>query len=251
VPAGPVDIRRALDAMPQLGWMASPDGTLEYLNRRAAEYAGLAVDDLLGWDWGWVVHPDDLPGTLAAWTRSVQTGAPHEVEFRLRRHDGRFRWFLTRAEPTRDADGRVTRWFGTCTDIDDRKRAEFALRATAGLFRAFVERSDLGFALLTPDRTVTYASPGAGRLLGRPPGAVVGTPARLWVHPDDLDALGRVLDEASDRPGEAVKLAARVRQPEGTYLAVRGWAANLLPDPDVRAVAVTFWDAAGPSPAGG
>ena len=241
MPASPADLRRALDALPQLVWLA---GAVEYLNRRCAEYAGLAVDDLLGWDWGWVVHPDDLPATLAAWTRSVQHGTPHEVEFRLRRHDGRYRWFLVRAEPTRDADGRVARWFGTCTDIDDRRRAEFALAATAGLFRAFVERSDLGFVLLAPDRTVRYASPGAGRLLGRPPGAVTGTAARDWVHPDDLADLARVLDEADARPGEAVVLSARLKQPEGTYRAVRGWAANLLPDPDVRGVAVTFWEAA-------
>jgi PAS domain S-box-containing protein len=230
--------------------MAGPDGTVEYLNRRCADYAGLAVDDLLGWDWGWVVHPDDLPGTLAAWTRSVQNGTPHEVEFRLRRHDGRFRWFLVRAEPTRDPDGQVVRWFGTCTDIDDRRRAEFAQKATADLFRAFVERSGLGFVLVGRDRSVQYTSPGAGRLLGRPPGAVTGTMLRGWVHPGDRAGLAAVRGQVAEQPGEAVAFSVRLRQPEGTYRAVRGWAMNLLPDPDVRAVAVTFWDAEEPGPGG-
>src|SRR5512140_3317794 len=97
----PTYSRHALDALPQLVWVAGPDGTLEYLNRRCADYSGLPIDDLLGWDWGWIVHPADLARTLDVWATSVRDGTPHEVEFRLRRRDGQYRWFLVRGEPVR------------------------------------------------------------------------------------------------------------------------------------------------------
>src|SRR5436190_23729290 len=83
----PIHYRLALDALPQLVWVAGPDGTLEYLNRRCADYSGLAIDDLLGWDWGWIVHPSDLPETLRVWMMAIRSGTPHEIEQRLRRYD--------------------------------------------------------------------------------------------------------------------------------------------------------------------
>src|SRR4051812_14703010 len=108
MPRNPTDPGRyapALDALPVLAWVARADGSLEYLNRRCLDYAGLALDDLLGWDWGWVVHPADLPDNLVAWNAALQAGTPFAVEQRFRRADGRFRWFATRAEPVRDAGG--------------------------------------------------------------------------------------------------------------------------------------------------
>ena len=242
---GPVDSRRALDALPHLVWLAGPDGTVEYLNRRCAEYAGLAVDDLLGWDWGWVMHPEDLPGTLAAWSEAVRAGTLHEIEYRLRRHDGQYRWFLTRAEPLRDADGRIIRWYGTCTDIDDHKRAEAELRAVRGLFRALVERSELGFALVGADRAVRYVSPAVGRLLGRPPGVFTGTDALDWVHPDDRAAALAALAEVMARPGGHVVVSVRLRHADGSFRGVEATGTNLLPDPDVRAISVTLQEVAG------
>jgi PAS domain S-box-containing protein len=111
------------EAIPQQVWTATPDGALDYLNRQTLDYFALAEDQLLGWGWQQVVHPDDLPEALERWRRSLATGETYDVEFRLRRaSDGEYRWHLGRALPMRDAEGRIAKWFGTNTDIDDQKR---------------------------------------------------------------------------------------------------------------------------------
>jgi PAS domain S-box-containing protein len=229
---------RLLDALPQLVWVAGPDGTLEYLNRRCAEYSGLAVDDLLGWDWGWVIHPDDLPTALVRWNESVVNGTSHREEFRIRRADGQYRWFLTRGEPTRDADGAVVRWVGTCTDVDDLRRAGADAREDRRLVRAFVERAPDGLALVGGDRLVRYASPALGGLLGRPPGVFPGTDALDWAHRDDRPRLAAAAADLLTRSGGQAVAGARLRHADGSYRRVILKAVNLLPDPDVRAVAV-------------
>jgi diguanylate cyclase (GGDEF)-like protein/PAS domain S-box-containing protein len=117
------------DAMPQIVWTAPADGKNDYLNMRWFQYTGLAPD--LSHDSGWqsVIHPDDLEDCRARWARSLSTGEPFEVEYRLRRADGEYRWHLGRGLAMRDADGRVVQWVGTCTDIDDAKRAEAAVES--------------------------------------------------------------------------------------------------------------------------
>ncbi|QDU23856.1 PAS domain-containing protein [Urbifossiella limnaea] len=230
---------RVLDHLPQLVWAAGSDGAVEYLNRRCTEYAGLPADDLLGWDWGWVVHPDDLPAVLTRWAASVRDGLPHRDEFRLRRSDGEYRWFLARGEPVRDADGRVVRWVGTCTDFDYARRSVAGARDERRLVRAFLDRSRDGHALVGADRVVRYASAGLAALLGRAVDALVGTDARDWVHRDDRPRLRMEADELLTRAGERVEAPARLRHADGSYRRVRLQATNLLRDPDVRAVAVT------------
>lgn len=111
------------ESLPQLVWVASPGGGTEYLNQRWHDYAGLRLGDSMNWDWLGLTHPDDAANCRQRWKHSIQTGVPFEREFRLRRHDGAYRWFLGRATALRDADGRTVNWFGACTDIDDQKRA--------------------------------------------------------------------------------------------------------------------------------
>ncbi len=106
------------DAVPQMMWSALPDGWIDWYNARWYEYTGQTRDEAAGWGWQAVHHPDDLPGVMQAWPGSIASGAPFEMEFRLRRADGAFRWFLTRAVPVRGADGTVVRWYGSNTDID-------------------------------------------------------------------------------------------------------------------------------------
>jgi PAS domain S-box-containing protein len=106
------------ETIPQQIWTANPDGTRDYINRRALDYFGGEETDLLG-----VVHPDDVADARERWQRSLATGETYETEFRLRRGaDGEYRWHLSRALPMRDAEGRIVKWFGTNTDIDDQKR---------------------------------------------------------------------------------------------------------------------------------
>jgi PAS domain S-box-containing protein len=122
------------ESIPQQVWTAQPDGTLDYVNRQTVEYFARDGDQIIGDNWQQVIHPDDLPACLERWHRSLATGDVYEVEFRLKRgSDGDYRWHLGRALPMRDASGRIIRWFGTNTDIDDQKRlyrlAEEANRA--------------------------------------------------------------------------------------------------------------------------
>jgi two-component system, sensor histidine kinase and response regulator len=116
------------EALPHMVWTAQPDGATDYYNARTTEYTGLTSEQLQGWGWGSTIHPEDLPRCLELWARSIATGEPYEIEFPVRRADGAFCWHLARALALRDESGRITKWFGSCIDIDDQKRAQEALR---------------------------------------------------------------------------------------------------------------------------
>jgi len=120
--------RQLADAMPQLVWKARPDGMVHYLNKRWYEYTGTTPEQALGDKWIQVLHPDDREAAVKAWTESVESGMPYEFEYRLRAQSGAYRWFLGRSLPVRDAEGKITRWFGTWTNIHSQKMAEEALR---------------------------------------------------------------------------------------------------------------------------
>ncbi len=113
------------EAIPQMVWTARPDGTLDYLSHRWSEYTGLSEAELLGWGWEPIVHPDDLGECLDRWMACVETGQPYEIEARMRRGcDGAYRWHLGLAVPMRDHQGEIVKWFGTNTDIHERKQAQ-------------------------------------------------------------------------------------------------------------------------------
>lgn len=114
--------RSLADAMPQLVWYTDAGGQSFYYNRRWYEYTGLSEADALGRGAAIVLHPDDRARAQEEWWRALQVGACYEIECRLRRHDGVYHWFIVRAEPVRDADGRIVEWLGACTDIDEQKR---------------------------------------------------------------------------------------------------------------------------------
>src|SRR6266850_1296419 len=113
-----------LDAIPQQIWSGPAHGTLDYCNERWRSYMGLGLQELQGDGWQSMLHPDDRDRVLRAWHESVTKGTPYEQEERHRRVDGTYRWFLARGLPLRDAEGRIVRWYGTNTDIEDRKQAE-------------------------------------------------------------------------------------------------------------------------------
>ena len=121
-------LRQVIDAIPALAWCNLPEGPNEFLNKGWHEYTGLSEEQSHGWGWQDAFHPDDLPPLMEKWVKMLTSGEPDEIEARLRRHDGVYRWFLIRAQPFRDEAGRILRWYGTSTDIDDRKHAEEKLR---------------------------------------------------------------------------------------------------------------------------
>ena len=113
--------------MPQLGWTARADGFIDHYNRGWYEYTGTTPAEMEGWGWRSVHEPQALPRVEAEWRRCIDTGEAFEMTFPLRRHDGAFRAFLTRVSPIRDADGKIIRWVGINTDVED-IRAAHALR---------------------------------------------------------------------------------------------------------------------------
>ena len=113
--------RLIADAMPQIVWVTRPDGYHEYYNSRWYEYIGLDFEQSKGDQWANPLHPDDEARARRRWERSLRTGEPYEIEYRFRRYDGEYRWFLARALPVRSSEGTIVKWYGTCTDIHDQK----------------------------------------------------------------------------------------------------------------------------------
>lgn len=111
------------DTMPQMIWSALPNGHNDYFNARWYEYTGVDQGETDGHAWDKVFHPEDQPLAWAAWRHSLATGDAYEIEYRMRHHSGEYRWALGRALPIRGAEGRITRWFGTCTDIHETRMA--------------------------------------------------------------------------------------------------------------------------------
>lgn len=173
---GEEQFRTLADAIPVLAWYAEPDGHIPWYNRRWFEYTGTSLAEQEGWKWQSVHDPADVDRVTAKWKHSLATGDPFEDVFRLRGRDGGFRWFLTRVQPLRDAEGRIVRWFGTNVDIDQQKRAEassaFLARASAVLGSsldvtatlqqlaalAVPERADWCSVYLLDDERVTLAA---------------------------------------------------------------------------------------------
>lgn len=112
------------EAIPVQIWTATPDGALDYVTQRVADYFGVTTEQVLGAGWQDVIHPDDLAQAVERWTHALATGEPYEVEFRLRDRDGHYRWHIARALPQRDESGKVVHWFGTNTDIEEQKRLQ-------------------------------------------------------------------------------------------------------------------------------
>ncbi|HEY3359063.1 MAG TPA: PAS domain S-box protein [Polyangia bacterium] len=149
--------RQLADSMPQIVWTGGPDGAADFINGKWAEYTGRPQAAGLGLGRAQAVHPDDLPAAMMILERGVALGEPFEAEYRLRRADGGYRWHLGRALPARGADGKVRRWYGTSTDIEEQKRAQEALREEDRRKDEFL--AVLGHELrnpLTPIRTAAH-----------------------------------------------------------------------------------------------
>ena len=119
--------RTLLESIPQMTWTNQPDGSVNFYSQRWLDYTGFTLKELQGWGFQSIVHPDDLPDMLLAYQRALETHQTFAHENRFKRHDGTYRWHLSRSEPLRDEDGQVILWVGTSTDIDEKKVTEEAL----------------------------------------------------------------------------------------------------------------------------
>lgn len=137
--------RKLADSMPQIAWSADSAGTVDYFSKRFNRFAGVS-DEFASSDWGQFVHPEDVPAALEAWKHALTTGKPYDVEYRLRRHDGEWRWMMGAALPNHRSDGTIDRWYGTITDIHESKRL---LEARDLLARELAHRIKNIFAVMT------------------------------------------------------------------------------------------------------
>jgi PAS domain S-box-containing protein len=157
--------RALAEAMPQIVWSADASGAMDYYNPQALSYGGIPPEQARGWNWESLIHPEDLPRTLAAWENALKDGVTSVIEHRLRRADGEYRWHLTRGAASRDENGIIIRWIGTATDIHDMKITEGALRESEERYRVLIDSAPDAI-LVHADGKVLYANPAAIGLYG-------------------------------------------------------------------------------------
>ncbi len=172
--------------MPVLAWSALPDGSVEFLNQRWLNYTGLSPAEGQGWGWAQAMHPGDLDRVKAYWQSIISIGKPGEIEARLRRFDGIYRWFLLRANPMHDESGAIVKWYGTNTDIDDRKRGEEALRESEQSFRLILDGIAGLVAIMTATGEIEAVNRQTLEYFGRTTEQLKGWSTGNEVHPDDL-----------------------------------------------------------------
>src|SRR5205823_4869430 len=132
-------LRLVIDTIPTMAWSVRPDGVVDFVNQRWLEFTGLSLQEALA-NATRTVHPEDLPGVMEKWRTDMAVGEPCEYELRLRRADGEYRWFLVRTVPLRNEQGNIVKWYGTSTDITERKKAENALRDSGVHLQALTRR---------------------------------------------------------------------------------------------------------------
>jgi formate hydrogenlyase transcriptional activator len=181
-------LQTVIDTVPSFLWTSFPDGSKEYLNKRWYEYTGLTLEQGKGWGWKVVVHPDDLDQLVREWRALLDAPKPGELETRIRRYDGEYRWFLIRVIPQFDVEGNVVRWFGSNTDIEDRKRAETKLREDERELRRITDAIPHTIVVLDPKGHPLYANQAMLDYTGLTMQDVLASDFRTRTfHPDDFD----------------------------------------------------------------
>ena len=210
-------LQTVIDTVPSFLWTSLPDGSKEYLNKRWYEYTGLTLEQGKGLGWKVVVHPDDLDRLVREWLALVDARKPGELETRIRRYDGEYRWFLIRVVPQLDPEGNLVRWFGSNTDIEDRKRAEKKLLEDERELRRITDAIPQSIAVLDPSGVVLYVNQSSLDYTGLTAQDLCSPQARERViHSDDVE---RIRDErkAALARGLPFEFEERKRGKDGQY----------------------------------
>jgi PAS domain S-box-containing protein len=205
----PLDLRTLIDTIPALVVCALPDGSLEFVNQTWREYTGYPLEQLTGWGWQTVIHPDDISKFMDEWSAARAAGKPFENEVRVRRADGEYRWFLVRKVPLQDASGHIIRWLGTGQDIQELRIAEAQLRIAVDTAPALIHTA-------RPDGYIDFLNKGWLDYVGLPMQDLEGW---LWTkafHPDDVEPC-LTKWHASIASGEPFEAESRVRRADGEY----------------------------------
>ena len=140
-----------------------PDGYVDFVNKRWLEYLGVSLDDLVGWRWTSVIHPDDVAQLVDRWQTSVASGRPFQAEARLRRADGEYRLTLHRKVPLGDETGNIVKWYGSVIDIEDRRRAEEEVTSSEQTYRVTVEAASDAVISMDESGGILLANPRHGK----------------------------------------------------------------------------------------
>ena len=215
--AAAAQVRKILDTIPTFASCNLPDGSNEFLNQRWHDYTGLSPEEARGRGWRVAVHPEDLQKVLDTFRALRVSGESREIEHRLRRHDGAYRWFLFRIEPLRDELGNIARWYATNTDIENLKRIEEKLRQDEREIRRITDAIPLTIVIQQPDGTPIYANQAVLDYSGFTMENVVAPDFRTRLfHPEDLERLREERQAALSR-GLPFEIEQRARQKDGQY----------------------------------
>jgi formate hydrogenlyase transcriptional activator len=209
-------LRTIIDTMPDLAWSARSDGSADFFNQRWLDYTGLSAEKALNWGWEIAIYPDDLARMLETFQEAVNSGKPFEVEGRLRRSDSEFRWFLFRGNPLLDESGRVVKWYGTNTDLEDRKRAEQILRSNEQSLRLIVDSIPGFVSTANAAGEVELVNRQVLEYFGKTIEELKNWAASDNIHPDDLP---RVIDAYRHgiETGQPLDVENRSRRADGVY----------------------------------
>jgi PAS domain S-box-containing protein len=216
LPGSEESFRQIVDSMPAFAWCASSDGKIEYLNQRIVDFTGEPLENLVGFGWATVLHPEDVERTERAWLHSVETGEPCDVEQRVRRFDNVYRWFRTVAQPLRDDSGRVIRWYGVAHDIEDWKRAEEALRASEDSLRVTIASIPGLVNTMSPRGELESANQQWLDYHGKTLEEMKGWETADVIHPDDLRRAVTAW-KRSVETGQPFENEYRIRRADGVY----------------------------------
>jgi PAS domain S-box-containing protein len=210
-------LRRVIDTIPALAWCNLPDGSNEFLNKRWHAYTGLSPEESHGWGWQASIHPEDLQQLMDKWRELLASGEPGEIEARLRRRDGAFRWFLIRVEPLRDETGKIVKWYGTSTDIENLKQTEKKLREDERDLRRITDAIPQTIVVQDPSGAPLYANQAVLDYTGLTIEDVVAPHFReRMFHPDDLERL-RYERKAALKRGLPFEIEQRALRKDGQY----------------------------------
>src|SRR5262245_59871061 len=180
-------LRDVFETIPAMAWSALPDGSVDFMNRAWKDYTGLSMDKAMGRKSADIIHPDDQVTTIAEWESALKNGQPLETEVRLRRADGEYRWWFVRNVPLRDEHGNIVKWYGTAIDIEDRKRAEEAVRRSEKQLRDLIETIPAMAFVTRPDGSNEFVSRKWIEFSGLPAKQSADSGWEVTLHPDDIE----------------------------------------------------------------
>ena len=205
-----------IETIPAMAWTALPDGSIDFVSRSWLEYTGFSMDEWLAAGWKTVAHPEDIDRIAEKWQAALATGEPYECEIRTRTARGSYRWYLSRAVPFRDESGKLIKWYGTNTDIDDRKRVEEVLRESEKSARLILDGIAGIVAIMTPEGEVEFVNNQALEYFGKTLEELKGWATSDAVHPDDLPQVVTAWRHSVET-GDPYDVDHRLRSADGVY----------------------------------